>query len=591
MRGRNYKRRKTGQHGRRLLLASLLVASGQFAGAETPIAMVPLPLTPLESGSAGIRSNPFCQPVAVETASVQPRYLAESAEEKRPQAWAGLGAVSGNTWQQSGAANDLGVVLTSGGQSQPRNQSAGGGEGLRSYLQAPIIEAAGGVRANPLATQFKATDPPEPKVDIAGVRAFQRDAEKSKKSSAISFSFSDEDPSDDPVGPPGASEPIEFSLSDDSAISVDEEIVDKSSGSSTPPAERPITRPTAVWPGAYVERAPGGLPEPVNLRALEPAQFSTNRILQVPTPESVEMAAEEPIVQLKPLDVFALSPDENRLVNGGHPRIEVGRPTVAVDRLATMSLVAGKPRVLTVETESAEELAPVQASLEKVVIAVDETVENAPLPPQVTKMSKGLQSVLSQDSQLPSAQSPRQASSDPQSKAGLTGADAALPEPTQAVPETAEEVKEIIVASFNLKPTEVRAIKIDSSVTQVQSDNLAVCAAIQVASGQIQLIATGSGTTRLSVHTVGKDGVEKTDRYEVTVGEVRSSAVDSLESIAMTLTQTVQSAFPGSNVLVSAEAGRLIVSGSCPDEDSARRMLRMIRSACATPVVDRVMVR
>jgi hypothetical protein len=137
----------------------------------------------------------------------------------------------------------------------------------------------------------------------------------------------------------------------------------------------------------------------------------------------------------------------------------------------------------------------------------------------------------------------------------------------------------------------VRAIKLDSPVSQVQSDNLSVCAAIKAATGQIQLIATGVGSTRLSVHTVGTDGIETVGRYEVTVGDVRSSTVDSQESIAMTLTQTVQSAFPGSNVLVSAEAGRLIVTGSCPDEESARRMLRMIRSVCKAPVVDKVKVR
>lgn len=600
MRGQIYKRRETAKHSRRLLLASLLVASGHFAQAEAPLAMVPLPLTPLNIESGGVRSNPFCQPVVLQAANTNASFSPPPVRVAQRQDFSGLGRVGANNWHPNGASNSGDVVLASGVEMKRRDQPVAGGVGLRSFLQSPLVEAAGGVRANPLATKFTSDVSLEPKVDIDGVRALKAAAEQG---TGFSFSLSDEDRGDDlaaekpsvgPVAEPPSGEPVELSFSDVPAMPIDQGLGSQSGDGMIAAPKHPTTRPVAAWRGTVVERAPAGLPEPINLRELEPEQFAAGRILQVPPLHPEEIVREEPVPELQSQNAFEVSPGESRLVNGGRPRVEVGRPPVAIDRLASTSIVAGKPRLLIVDTDESLSGEAIQASHERDLSSLDAIVEAVTILPAEPKSSKSLQSVVVPNVQPTSSQGtiqePNHLASGSQPKDMVIGSDLAS-SPAQKESNLAKEVEETIVATFNLKPTEVRAIKFDSQVKQVQSDNMAVCAAIKAATGQIQLIATGAGTTRLSVHTIGKDGVGKTERYEVSVGDVRTSTDDSPESIAMTLTQTVQSAFPGSNILVSFAAGRLVVTGTCPDEEAARRMLRMIRSACAIPVVDNVKVR
>jgi len=562
MRGRNNKRRETGKHGRRFVLAGLIVASGQFAQAETPVAMFPLPLTPPEIEQAGARGNPFCQPVIVEVPATNPRYFPDPVMVAMLHQVAGDGTIEKKHLLQDVRPEAGTVVLTSGGRHQ-KSSAVEGGEGLRSYLQSSPVDLAGGLRANPLSSRF---DVAELKVDADGVRALAGGVERT---SGISFSLSDEDSAADHEFGQASGEPIELSFSGDTAVGAGGDLAIGSGNDPGLVRTGPTTRPATPWRTTGVKRLAKGLPEPVNLRTLEPRQFASGRILQVPVPESAELSADEQVTQLQPLEPIAVSPDEGRLVNGGRPRVEVGSPPVSVDRLASMSIVPGKPRLLLVDQQDpvdSQTVESIQGTDVQRAIAVENSVQT---PSSVAASAKTLQSIV--------------VSSEPP-KAAAVVAPATVPAPMTPVQET-------IVSRFVLKPTEVRAIKIDSHVAHVQSDNMAVCAALKAASGQVHVIATGEGTTRLSVHTVGKDGLEKIDRYEVAVGEARASSVDLPESIAMTLTQTVQSAFPGSNVLVSAEAGRLVVTGSCTDEDAARRMLRMIRSACAIPVVDRVKVR
>lgn len=625
MRGRIYKRRESSRHGRRLLLAGLLVASGQFAQAETPLAMVPLPLTPLEGESAGVRINPFCQPVVVEAANTKASFSPERVRVAGRQAFAGSGRVETNNWRPGGASSSGDVMQVSGAEVKPPGQSADSGKGLRSFLQNPVIEASGGVRSNPLATHFTADMPHEPKVDLDGLRALKASA---KTESGFSFSFSDSDADVDPTAERGASEPVELSFNDDSAVSVDQGLAMRPENGSASATPRPATRPAAPWRASERERAANGLPEPINLRAFEPLKLANGRVLQALPPEPVRLpepanlqdaadlandgdlrddAAGLPDLAYEPAAVLVVSPQESRLVNGGRPRVEVGRPTVAVDRLASTSIVPGRPRLLLVESEVPVVSEAVQASHELDSVsesAVVEAVTKFPVETMPAK-SQGLQSIVVPSEQpmsgrvsggdvpagdVPAGDMPAGDVSGPESKVVVMTPETALPLAKEE-PINVKAVDETFVASFNLKPTEVRAIKFDLPIKHVQSDDMSVCAVIKAATGQIQLIATGTGTTGLSVHTLGEDGIDKVDRYEVTVGEVRTATVDSPEAIAMTLTQTVQSAFPGSNILVSAEAGRLIVTGSCPDEESARRMLRMLRSACSAPVIDRVKVR
>jgi Flp pilus assembly secretin CpaC len=179
---------------------------------------------------------------------------------------------------------------------------------------------------------------------------------------------------------------------------------------------------------------------------------------------------------------------------------------------------------------------------------------------------------------------------------GPTSVSEVLPKLATAQPGIADQPRavqepEVFVSRLRLKPTEVRSLKLDRPIGSALSDDLKVCAVIRTGQSQIQLIATGEGTAKLSVITAGEDGKEDVENYEVIVGDMRTSQVESPEATAATLTQTARSAFPGSEVTVAYRSGRLVVTGSVADEGSARRLLRMIRSACSMPVDDKLMVR
>lgn len=157
--------------------------------------------------------------------------------------------------------------------------------------------------------------------------------------------------------------------------------------------------------------------------------------------------------------------------------------------------------------------------------------------------------------------------------------------PPQPLPE--------LVAKANLRfqPTEVRALKVDHPVQRVDVQNTAVCAAVKTGPQQVQLIATGVGKTKLTLWTVDAAGQEQGELYEIHVTDTRTAQADDAQSLAATLTQSIETAFPVSRIVVHYQNGRLLISGSCPDEDSARRILRMVRSACAMPVDDKITVR
>ncbi len=169
----------------------------------------------------------------------------------------------------------------------------------------------------------------------------------------------------------------------------------------------------------------------------------------------------------------------------------------------------------------------------------------------------------------------------------------AAPLPVVAQPEQQLPARPEPVAKANLRfqPTEVRALKAENAIQRVEIQSAAVCAAVQTGSHQVQLIATGVGKTQLTLWTLDATGKEQGELYEIQVADAKSAKADDVHSIATTLTQSIAAAFPTSRVAVQPHGGRLLISGVCPDEDSARRILRMARSACPMPVDDKITVR
>lgn len=172
---------------------------------------------------------------------------------------------------------------------------------------------------------------------------------------------------------------------------------------------------------------------------------------------------------------------------------------------------------------------------------------------------------------------------------------AAKPAATSKVaPEKAEidiALESSSVIPLELKRTEVRSLKADGEIRNVQIGDGSVCAAVAAGPTHLQLIGTRDGVTRMAVWSADSAGNVEKRVYEITVGmPVRSDANDPA-TIASTLTNSAKTAFPDSDLQVRYETGRLIVEGSCASNESAKQALRMIRSACQLPVVDQVIVR
>ncbi len=147
------------------------------------------------------------------------------------------------------------------------------------------------------------------------------------------------------------------------------------------------------------------------------------------------------------------------------------------------------------------------------------------------------------------------------------------------------------VVVLDLKCTEVRALKLDHAISKVQVGDSKICAALAAGPSQVQLIGASDGITRLAVWTSSSTGQETKSVYEVRVGQSHGTGANSPQSVANQLTKTVQAAFPDSKLIVRAQEDQLIVEGICSNDESAKKAVRMIRSACLMPVVDKVVIR
>ena len=79
--------------------------------------------------------------------------------------------------------------------------------------------------------------------------------------------------------------------------------------------------------------------------------------------------------------------------------------------------------------------------------------------------------------------------------------------------------------------------------------------------------------------------------FEIHVNEVAPTEGNSIESTTELLNQSIQKVFPRSQAKVQLVRGELWVTGSCESQDSAERIIRMVRKSCLIPVRDQLNVK
>ncbi len=139
-----------------------------------------------------------------------------------------------------------------------------------------------------------------------------------------------------------------------------------------------------------------------------------------------------------------------------------------------------------------------------------------------------------------------------------------------------------------MKSAQVKSLTVGGELRDVRVADPDVCRAVASGPNQVKLIGTGNGVTQLVVwaQTDEPNRPIRMRAFQVHVDQVdRGGATPEL------LDQSIRSAFPQCRVVLSEESGELIVSGQCDSDESAEKIIRMIRKTCLVPVQDRLTVR
>lgn len=153
------------------------------------------------------------------------------------------------------------------------------------------------------------------------------------------------------------------------------------------------------------------------------------------------------------------------------------------------------------------------------------------------------------------------------------------------------------VAQHSLTPlylsrAQVRSLTIRGQLRKVSVDDRSVCQAVAAGSSQIKLIGTGKGQTRLVVWATAAGGQKVASReFAVHVTDSVEASTDPASEKMSVLSQSIHQAFPNSDVTIQLLTDQIVVSGSCYSEDSAKRIIRMVRKTCLVPVRDELVVR
>lgn len=147
--------------------------------------------------------------------------------------------------------------------------------------------------------------------------------------------------------------------------------------------------------------------------------------------------------------------------------------------------------------------------------------------------------------------------------------------------EVSQVLSVTIAQSQALTPTQ--------AVRRVELENRDICEAVLVGNHKLLLIGRMKGVTRLAVWC-GEDS--ESQLFEVQVDDGREATPGtSLDGVAKRLTETIAATYPNCRVVVVPRGEGLAVVGRTGNANTAREILRLVRSACLKSVSDELEVR
>lgn len=161
-------------------------------------------------------------------------------------------------------------------------------------------------------------------------------------------------------------------------------------------------------------------------------------------------------------------------------------------------------------------------------------------------------------------------------------------EPTEATGSTAEPEATIVETQlhFTVGPRGSLQLTSGNRIVGVSVEQEEICQLIQTGPRSYSLIGVREGHTRVALITE-VSGQRQIEIQQVTV-DPRGTTGSDLSALAESITQTIRQLYPHNRVQVAAQGRQLFVSGKVDSEESARRILSLVRKTSLTPVVDQL---
>lgn len=129
-------------------------------------------------------------------------------------------------------------------------------------------------------------------------------------------------------------------------------------------------------------------------------------------------------------------------------------------------------------------------------------------------------------------------------------------------------------------------LKCENKLQGLSVEREEICQLIQTGPRSYSLVGLQKGATRIALITE-TDGHRQIEIHQVTV-DSRGAIGPDLDLLAESIGQTIRQLYPLHRVVVEAQGQRLLVRGRVDSEESARKIISLVRKTALAPVVDQL---
>jgi Flp pilus assembly secretin CpaC len=136
----------------------------------------------------------------------------------------------------------------------------------------------------------------------------------------------------------------------------------------------------------------------------------------------------------------------------------------------------------------------------------------------------------------------------------------------------------------------IAALPFSQKVTCFAVEDSSICQIVATRVDELRVLGQQEGQTRIAVWLGPRESTTpQIFQIEVTASETVDETT--LALAANKLNHSLTQTFPDVQVRVIAGDGKLTVHGTAQGDETARRILRLVRQACLVPVIDKITVR